>query len=208
MEGILLIISGPSGSGKGTVVRQLDPDKGYALSISMTTRQPRPGEVEGKHYFFTTEDIFIQMRQNNELLEHAMYVGNYYGTPRKYVEEQIAAGKVVILEIEVIGALQIKEKFPEAVLVFMMPPTITELECRLKGRGTEDPTTIEARLKKALEEVPLISKYNYLIINDVVEQSVKKVDAIVMAERMKPRRCKTEINCFSTSQIDIQHYEL
>lgn len=194
-----MIISGPSGSGKGTVVKQLDPAKGYALSISVTTRKPREGELHGRDYFFTTEEEFHAMRTENNLLEHFFYVGNYYGTPRKYVEEQIADGKIVILEIEVNGALQIKEKFPSAVLVFLMPPTHKELENRLIKRGTEDVGTIEARLKQALEEVPLIPRYNYLVINDIIPDAVAKIDAIVAAERMKPTRCAAKIQDFLRS---------
>ncbi|MCL2373202.1 MAG: guanylate kinase [Defluviitaleaceae bacterium] len=197
---MLIIISGPSGSGKGTVVKQLDAGLGYALSISVTTREPRDGEVHGKDYFFTTEEGFTKMRQENALLEHAVYVGNFYGTPRNYVEEQIAQGKVAVLEIEVLGALQVKEKFPEAVLIFLMPPTVVELSNRLKGRNTEDDVTIEARLKKSLEEVPLIDQYNYLVINDDVPRAVEKINAIVAAERLRPKRCSHEINEFVDSQ--------
>lgn len=208
MGGMLVIISGPSGSGKGTVVKRLDAAYGYALSISMTTREPRQGEQHGRDYFFTTEEEFTKMRQQNELLEHAVYVGNYYGTPRRYVEEQIASGKVVVLEIEVYGALQVKEKFPEAVLIFLMPPTITELSNRLKKRNTEDDVTIEARLKKSLEETPLIEKYNYLVINDEIPTAVEKINTIVAAERLKPKRNKKAIQDFSESQINMTHYEL
>ena len=197
MEGLLVIISGPSGSGKGTVVKQLDADKGYARSISVTTRAPRSGEVHGRDYFFHTPDEFARMRQDNELLEHALFVGNFYGTPRKYVEEQISRGRMVVLEIEVQGALQVREKFPDAVLVFLMPPTLSELQRRLITRATEDAVTIDARLKRALEEVPLISEYDYLVINDVVAHAVEKIDAIVTAERLRPHRCKQEITQFT-----------
>jgi len=199
MEGMLVIISGPSGSGKGTVVKSLNPENGYALSISVTTREPREGELHGRDYFFTSEEDFHKMRKENALLEHAVYVGNYYGTPRKYVEEQIEKGKIVVLEIEVYGALQVKEKFPTAVLIFLMPPTLTELAFRLKKRGTEDDVIIDARLKKALEEVPLIGRYNYLVINDDVPKAVAKIDAIVLAERMKPHRVAEKIKKFTES---------
>jgi len=208
MDGMLVIISGPSGSGKGTVVRQLDAALGYALSISVTTRAPRDGEQDGRDYFFTTEEEFTKMRSNNELLEHAVYVNNFYGTPRRYVEDQIARGKVVVLEIEVYGALQVKEKFPEAVLVFLIPPTITELSRRLKGRNTEDDVTIEARLKKALEEIPLIDQYNYLVINDEISAAVEKINTIVNAERLKPKRCKPVVDAFAQSQVDLVHFQL
>ena len=200
----MVIISGPSGSGKGTVVKQLDEALGYARSISLTTREPRDGEIDGRDYFFTTEEDFTKMRQENALLEHAVYVGNYYGTPRRYVDEQIALGKVVVLEIEVNGALQVKEKFSEAVLIFLMPPTVTELSNRLKGRNTEDDVTIEARLKKSLEEVPLIAEYNYLVINDEIPIAVEKINTIVAAERLKPRRCKDAIEIFVASQNGLE----
>lgn len=200
MRGMLVIISGPSASGKGTVVKRLNPDNGYALSISVTTRQPREGEIHGRDYFFTTKEEFHKMREENALLEHAIYVGHFYGTPLKYVEEQIERGKIVVLEIEVNGALQVKQKFPEAVLIFLMPPDLPELERRLINRGTEDAVTIEARLKKALEEVPLIGRYNYLVINDVVPDAVAKIDAIVAAERMRPDRCVEEIEGFINSK--------
>ena len=208
MEGMLVIISGPSGSGKGTVVKELDPAIGYAVSISVTTRKPREGEVDGRDYFFITEDEFVRMRSDNMLLEHFAYVGNYYGTPRHYVEEQIASGKVVVLEIEVNGALQVKEKFPEAVLVFLMPPTLTELEHRLVNRATEDSVTIEARLKRTLEEIPLIDQYDYLVINDVVEKAVAKVDSIVAAERLRPKRNQKVIHDFASSQVQMKYFTL
>jgi len=208
MEGILLIISGPSGSGKGTVVKKLEPEKGYARSISVTTRRPRAGEEHGRDYFFTTEDDFHKMRVENALLEHAVYVNNYYGTPRGYVEDQIKNGKVVVLEIEVYGALQVREKFPGAVLIFLLPPTITELERRLTMRGTEDAVTIEARLKKALEELKFIEKYDYLVINDNVTSAVNKIDSIVMAELLRPRRCINEISVFSSSQAEFEYFRM
>lgn len=196
MEGMLVIISGPSGSGKGTVVKRLDPAYGYALSISVTTRVPRAGEVDGRDYFFRTEEEFVRMRQNNELLEHYFYVSHYYGTPRKYVEDQIKQGKVVVLEIEVNGALQVKDKFPEAVLIFLMPPTFTELSRRLMSRNTETPVAIEDRLKKAAEEVKLIPRYQYLVVNDDIAEAVRRIDTIVAAERLRPARCGPIIDHF------------
>ncbi|MCL2603747.1 MAG: guanylate kinase [Defluviitaleaceae bacterium] len=192
----MVIISGPSGSGKGTVVKRLDAAKGYARSISVTTRPPREGEDDGRDYFFTTPEEFTRMRQTGELLEHALFVGHNYGTPRRYVEQQIAEGKVVVLEIEINGALQVKGKFPDAVLIFLMPPTMDELSRRLNARATEDAVTIDARLKRASEEVPLISAYDYLVINDEVGCAVAKIDAIVDAERLRPRRCQSQINQF------------
>ena len=197
-EGMLVIISGPSGSGKGTVVKGLCAHDSFALSVSVTTRKPRPGEADGRDYFFTTEDDFKKMRENGDLLEHALYVNNFYGTPRSYVEEQIRNGKIVVLEIDVQGALQVRDKFREAVLVFLMPPSIGELAARLKARGSEDDVTIEARLKKAYEELPLIDKYNYLVVNDDVLQAIREINAIVTAEQLKPARSVSLIRAFAS----------
>jgi len=196
LPGMLVIISGPSGSGKGTVVKRLDPQQGFALSISMTTRNPRPGEIHGRDYFFTTEEEFSRMRRDNELLEHIMYVGNFYGTPRHYVEEQIANEKVLVLEIDVNGALRVKEHFPQAVLIFLIPPSLTELSRRLVERNTEDSVTIEDRLKKASDEIALIPQYHYLVVNDEVEKAVEMINHIVAAERLRPSRNEEAIKKF------------
>ncbi|MCL1988696.1 MAG: guanylate kinase [Firmicutes bacterium] len=193
MKGMLVIISGPSGSGKGTIVNHLS----YALSISVTTRKPRENEQHGVDYFFCTEEEFVEMRNNNELLEHAVYVGQYYGTPRKYVEEKINQGEVVVLEIEVNGALQVKEKFPEAVLVFIIPPTLNELAHRLAFRNTEDPLEIQERMERALQEIQLIDKYDYLIINEDLPIAVQEIDVIVKAEYLKPHRSQSRIEKFT-----------
>ncbi len=195
-KGMLIVISGPSGSGKGTVVKQLNDDEKFALSISMTTRQPRVGEVNGKDYFFCEREEFEKIRDEGGLLEHAQFVGNMYGTPKSYVLEQIEKNKVVVLEIDVNGALQVKELFPECVLIFLMPPTKEILRCRLVGRNTEEPAVIERRLKKADEEIELISKYDYLLINDLVENAVNKINSIVDAERLVPKRNQEIINNF------------
>ena len=195
-EGMLVIISGPSGSGKGTVVKGLCKDAGFALSISATTRIPRAGEVHGRDYFFATEDEFNKMRQENQLLEHALFVGNFYGTPKKFVEEQIAKGKNVVLEIEVQGALQVREKFREAVLVFLLPPTMGELARRLRARGSEDDVSVEARLRKAAEELPLADSYNYIVTNDSLSQAIDEIKAIVIAERLKPKRRAAILKAF------------
>lgn len=192
--GMLLVISGPSGSGKGTVVKQLDPNLGYALSISMTTREKRPGEVDKRDYFFTTKEEFQKIRQEDGFLEHAEFVGNMYGTPKSYVLEQIELGKNVILEIDVNGALQIKEIFENCILIFLVPPTFDELEKRLIGRNTEDTDTIKRRLIRAKNEIQLIDKYDYLVINDTVENAVNTINTIVTAESCKPVRCINEIS--------------
>lgn len=192
-QGMLIIISGPSGSGKGTVVRHLDPAKGYALSISYTTREIRPNEVNGFDYFFCTKEEFFEKRDQHELLEHYVYGDHYYGTPRSYVEGQIEKGKTVMLEIEVNGALQVKEKFPEATLIFLLPPSVAELKRRLIGRNTEDSQEIEARIKRAKDEIKLIDKYDYLVVNDTVAQAVADIDTIVMSESLKPSRNQATI---------------
>lgn len=187
-QGILLIISGPSGSGKGTIVGQLCEKNDFALSISATTRKPRENEEQGVHYFFHTREEFEQMKERKELLEWAEFCGNYYGTPRKYVTEQLMQGKNVILEIEVQGALQVKKIYPEGVLVFMVPPNLEELGRRLTNRGTEDKETINMRLRRALEEMELVDEYDYLVINDTVEQATEDILTIVDAEGMKCSR--------------------
>lgn len=153
-RGILIVLSGFSGAGKGTVVKNIlktYPDE-YAVSVSATTRAPREGETDGREYFFKSTSEFQKMIATGELIEYAQYVGNYYGTPRRYVEEQLEAGKNIILEIEIQGAFNIKKMFPDAVLMFLMPPTAAELENRLRGRGTEDEATIKARLARATQE--------------------------------------------------------
>ena len=187
-KGVLLIISGPSGSGKGTIVEQLVSELGYCVSISATTRNPRPNEKDGIHYFFKTKEEFEKMIDNGELLEHAAFCGNYYGTPKNYVEEQLESGKNIILEIEVQGALQVKKKYNNAVLIFTMPPTLTELRRRLEFRGTETKDVIDARINRAEEELEFLPDYDYIVINDTVDEAVKDVDCIVKAERMKCSR--------------------
>ncbi len=187
-QGILLIISGPSGSGKGTVVEQLCKKENFSLSISATTREPREYEKDGIHYFFHTKEEFLRMQEHKELLEWAEFCGNYYGTPRKYVVEQLLQGKNVILEIEVQGALQVKKIYPDGVLVFLMPPNLEELGKRLTNRGTEDKDTINRRIHRALEEMELVEEYDYVVINDTVKEATEDLLTIVQAERMKCNR--------------------
>ena len=184
-KGVLLIISGPSGSGKGTIVERLVDDLGYRVSISATTRNPRPNEENGVHYFFKTKEEFEKMIEAGELLEHACFCDNYYGTPKEYAERQLVEGNNIILEIEVQGALQVKKKYNDAVLIFTMPPTIAELRRRLVNRGTEDMETIDKRIKRAEEELEYLPQYDYIVINDTVEQAVRDVDCIVRAEKMR-----------------------
>ena len=189
-RGILLVLSGFSGSGKGTVVKEVMKKYSdtYALSISATSRQPRPGERDGIEYFFKTREEFEEMIAKDELVEYAQYVENYYGTPKAYVEEQLAAGKDVILEIEIQGALKIKKKFPDTLLLFMTPPSADVLKNRLVGRGTEAMEVIESRLARAVEEAQGIEEYDYLIVNDDLQACVEQFHNIVSNEHYRVSR--------------------
>ena len=186
--GVLSVISGFSGVGKGTIVKKLVEKEGYALSISATSRAPRQGEVHGREYFFLTREEFHSMIENDGLIEWAEYVNNFYGTPREYVEERLAGGKDVILEIEPQGALKVKAQYPEAVLIFIVPPNAKELENRLIGRGTEEPETIKKRLKRAAEETAFIENYEYIVINDDLEDAVSDIHHIIQAASHKRER--------------------
>lgn len=188
-QGILIVVSGFSGSGKGTIMKELlKRYDNYALSVSATTRQPREGEVEGKEYFFKTREEFEKMIAKEELIEYARYVNNYYGTPRAYVEEQLDSGKDVILEIELQGALKIKKKFPEALLLFVTPPSAKELKRRLVSRGTETNEVIEQRMKRAVEESEGMESYDYYVVNDVLDTCVEDVHRIICAEHGRSMR--------------------
>ncbi len=181
-RGTLLVVSGPAGSGKGTVNGiLLQNTSKYVFSVSATTRSPRPGEVDGKHYFFMTKEKFISLVAEDSFLEHAEYVGNYYGTLRSFVEENLNNGKNVILEIEVQGALQIREKMPEAMLIFLCPPDYATLEQRLRGRGTETDEVIKKRLATALGEIRIAAGYDYLVVNEdgKSDECAAKIDEIV-----------------------------
>ena len=184
-KGKLVVISGFSGAGKGTLMKALMKEYGdsYALSVSATTRNPRPGEMDGVDYFFVTKDEFEQMIAEDALIEYAQYVGNYYGTPKEYVQQQLELGKNVILEIEIQGALKIKEKFPDTVLMFVTAPNANELKNRLVGRGTETPEVIAARLSRACEESMGMEKYDYLVINDTIENGISLIDRLICDER-------------------------
>ncbi len=186
-KGILAVVSGFSGAGKGTLMKALLSGYAdqYALSISATTRGPREGEVDGREYFFKTREQFEQMIERDELIEHACYVGNYYGTPKSYVMEQLEAGKNVILEIEIQGALKVKEKFPDTLLLFVTPPSAAELEHRLRGRGTETEEVIKNRLKRAVEEAEYMDRYDYILVNDDLETCVKEMHELIQAQRHK-----------------------
>ena len=179
-KGLLIVISGFSGAGKGTLMKKLIEEYDqYALSISMTTRAPREGEVDGREYFFATREQFEDKIKEGGFIEHAQYCGNYYGTPKDYVEQQLEAGKDVILEIEIQGAMKVKEQFPDAVLLFVMPPSIAVLYQRLVGRGTETEEVIVERLVRAEEEAVGIEEYDYIIINDDLDVCVKELHELL-----------------------------
>lgn len=193
-KGILIVISGFSGAGKGTLVKALlQKYDNYALSVSMTTRQPRPGERNGVEYFFTDREHFEETIKQDGLVEYATYCDNYYGTPRAYVEEQMAMGKNVILEIEIQGALKIKEKFPESLLIFLTPPSAEELKRRLEGRGTESMEAVAKRLARAAEESEGVEAYDYIAVNDKLEKCVEEIHRLVEVARRTPARQKAFI---------------
>lgn len=196
--GVLIVVSGFSGAGKGTLMKVLlEQHDNYALSISMTTRAPRPGEEDGKHYFFVERDAFEQTIKEDGLLEYAQYCGNYYGTPKAYVEKCLTEGKDVILEIEIQGALKIKKRFPEAVLVFVTTSDAAELKKRLTGRGTETQEVINRRLSRAVEEAEGIENYDYIVINDDLERCMEDIHAIARAARCVAGRSVSKIKQIS-----------
>jgi len=188
-KGILIVVSGFSGAGKGTLMKKLISEyDNYALSVSMTTRKPRKGEQDGREYYFVTRERFEEVISVGGLIEYASYVDNYYGTPTEYVEEKLNSGLDVVLEIEIQGALKVKEKFPEALLLFVMPPSIYELKERLLKRGTETDANIGKRLKRAKEEAEGINHYDYIIINDDLNKCVVRLNEIILAAHADPLR--------------------
>lgn len=188
-QGVLLVLSGPSGAGKGTICQKLREKRNdLSYSVSATTRAPRKGEVDGKDYFFLTIDRFKEMIANDEMLEYAEIYGNYYGTPRSYVMNILDQGKDVVLEIDPQGALQIKKRFPDAVFVFIVPPSLDELTKRIYKRGTDSEEVIKRRLSAATSELAYASKYDYIIVNDEVDKASKKVSNIIDAERNRAVR--------------------
>lgn len=188
-KGILFILSGPSGVGKGTVRKRLfehEPD--LKFSVSMTTRNIRPGETEGIDYFYKTKEQFEKLIKEKQLLEYAKYVNNYYGTPRQYVEKQLEKGHDVFLEIEVQGALQVKESFPEGIFIFLFPPSLEELKNRILSRGTESKELVLDRLKQASTEINMMDEYDYIVVNDQVDDAVSKIQSIITSEHCKRER--------------------
>ncbi len=182
-KGDLIVISGFSGAGKGTVVKKLVEDYGYSLSVSATTRAPRPGEVDGREYYFKSVEDFQLLIDYNGFIEWAQYVDNYYGTPRKFVEQEMQEGRDVILEIEVQGAMNVKRQYPDAILIFVAAPSAEELKNRLAGRGTETAEVIEKRMKRAAVESDDIDEYDYIVINDDLDTCVKKVNSIIVGKK-------------------------
>ncbi|MDD6070069.1 MAG: guanylate kinase [Clostridiales bacterium] len=203
-KGVLIVISGFSGVGKGTVVKKLIEKYQYSLSVSATTRAPRPGEVDGKDYYFKSVDEFRSLIDYNGFIEWAQYVENYYGTPRKFVEDEISKGHNVILEIEVQGAMRIKEQYPDAVLIFLTAPDARSLKSRLEGRGTEEAKVIAKRLKRAYEETEDMPFYDYLVVNDDLETCVEHVNAVIIAESFKTSNNKEYIEKTKNELLEIR----
>lgn len=200
-EGILIVISGPSGSGKSTVVSKLLKNPRYAFSVSATTRAPRVGEEHGRHYFFISKEDFRKKIDDGQMLEYAQYVGNFYGTPREPVMNKLSSGHHVVLEIETNGALQVKKAFPEAVMIMILPPSMQTLEARLRGRRTNTEEDIAKRLAAAEREIQIAPQYDYLVINDTVENAVDQIETIIRAESNRVRRNKDFIGSYLDSGI-------
>ena len=204
-QGILVVVSGFSGAGKGTLMKELlKRYDNYALSISASTRAPREGETDGKEYFFVTKEQFEKMRDERKLIEYAQYVNNYYGTPKEYVEQKMAEGKDVILEIEIQGALKVKKRFPDALLLFVTPPSAEELRRRLVGRGTETLEVINARLARAAEEASGMEAYDYLLINDDLDRCVEEMHQLI---QLQHRKTSYHLDFLSKMREDLYHLD-
>lgn len=193
-KGVLLVISGPSGAGKGTICKALlEKHKDIYLSVSATTREPRAGEVHGVNYFFKTKEEFLKKVEEGDFLEHAEVYGNYYGTPKSSVQKMLDEGRDVILEIDIQGALKVKENCEEGIFIFILPPSMEELKQRIIKRGSETPESLMTRFKSAYKEINYISKYNYAVVNDEVDTAVTKLEAIIAAEKCRVDRMKNKI---------------
>ena len=207
-RGLLLVISGPSGAGKGTICKALvEKHKELYVSVSATTRQPRVGEIDGVNYHFTTKEQFIERIEQNDFLEYAEVYGNYYGTPKSNVEELLEGGKDVILEIDIQGALKVKENFSEGVFIFILPPSMEELKQRIIKRGSETEESLMTRFKNAYQEINYVSKYNYAVVNDEVLTAVSKIEGIIAAEKCRVDRIKDTILDSKEGLIHEQLYD-
>ena len=194
-RGLLIVVSGASGTGKGTVCKKILSDlPEVAYSISATTRAPRPGEVDGKEYYFLSVEEFKSWIADGKFLEHAEVYGNFYGTPLNKIEERLNRGEDILLEIDVQGALNVKRKCPEGVYIFLLPPSLEELKRRIEGRGTETPESLSRRMKNALAEINVGLEYDYVVVNDSIENAVEKIKAILTAERLKVSRNEDKFN--------------
>lgn len=193
MKGLLIVISGPSGAGKGTICKALINESDFWISVSATTRNPRQGEVDGVNYHFLTKEEFKKKIDIDDFLEYAEVYGNYYGTPKSRALQAIESGRDVILEIDIQGALKVKESYPEGVFIFILPPSMEELKNRIINRGSETPESLMTRFKSAYKEINYVSKYNYAVVNDKVEEAVKKIQSIIVAERCRVDRVKDKI---------------
>lgn len=192
-KGTLFVVSGPSGCGKGTILQEVLKNPDLFFSVSATTREMRPGEVDGVNYQFLTNDAFEMLIANDGVLEYAKYCEHYYGTPKQPVEEHLAMGQDVILEIEVVGAMKIREKCPDAVFLFIMPPSLSELENRLRNRGTEEEGVVRERVAQASREISCAAEYDYIVVNDDLSQAIADVNAILRAESCKTEKCEKRI---------------
>lgn len=206
-KGLLIVISGPSGAGKGTICKELVSRGNFYLSVSATTRSPRKGEADGINYFFTTKEAFKQGIENDEFLEYAEVYENYYGTPKSKVMKMIESGTDVILEIDIQGALKVKENYTDGVFIFILPPSMEELKNRIIQRASETPESLMLRFKSAYKEINYVSKYNYAVVNDTVDNAVDKIECIISAERCRVDRIKDELFDSKEGLIHEQFYD-
>lgn len=205
-KGVLIVISGPSGAGKGTICEALlEKHEEIVLSVSATTRSPRKGEVDGVNYHFLSKETFVSRIEEDDFLEHAQVYGNYYGTPKSDVQKILDSGRDVILEIDIQGALKVKEQSNEGVFIFILPPSMEELKQRIIKRGSETPESLMTRFKSAYKEINYVSKYNYAVVNDTVERAVEKIEGILLAEKCRVDRLKETI---LDNKEDLIHEEL
>jgi guanylate kinase len=206
-KGLLIVISGPSGAGKGTICKELISKGDFYLSVSATTRSPRKGEAEGTNYFFMKKETFEENIRNDNFLEYAEVYGNYYGTPKSKVMEMIENGLDVILEIDIQGALKVKENYPDGVFIFILPPSMEELKNRIINRASETPESLMLRFKSAYKEINYVSKYNYAVVNDTVDNAVDKIECIISAERCRVDRIKDKLLDSKEGLIHEQFYD-